>query len=68
MHCDLYSIFGSVIVVIDETPDMPLQLYTEDPLPAVPSSRDFIIIDPSVKHAVPAGSRDKHRRSLVFNF
>lgn len=68
-HTDMYSIFGSVVITIDETPERPLQLYgCAIPLPPDLTACDCIVMDPSVMHEVSIGLRFRNRRSLVMNF
>lgn len=65
LHTDIYSAFGTVICVINETPEAKLKF--EDPI-AEYGIRDFIVFDPMMEHWVEAGKRREDRKSLVFNF
>lgn len=68
-HADLYATFGSVIFLVDETPELPLQVFNlRVPLPTNLTAKDCVVIDPTVVHTVPRGGRYRNRRSVVLNF
>lgn len=65
VHTDIYYVFGTVICVINETPEEKLQC--QDPF-SNGTIGDLIVLDPIMKHWVEAGKRHKDRKSLVSNF
>ena len=68
-HNDVFSIFGTVIFLINETLELPLQIYDmHQPLPTNLRPKDCIVMDPTVLHTVAFGKRVRDRVSVVFNF
>lgn len=63
-NSDLHSVFASAIIVLRETPELPL-IFEGFNLSRIPTPRDVILIDPRVMHYVRIGARRVTRSFIV---